>query len=164
MSCQPYYRSLLRHLHDIDFTYMIPMDGNRAEDGINLRYRFGEENGYDDHEIAAELDIFPCSVLEMMVALAIRCEESIMYDSEYGDRTALWFWSMIKNLGLGRISGYPINKAYVDDVISRFLNRDYRPDGKGGLFAVKNCTDDMRTIEIWYQMCRYLDCIAEEGG
>ena len=28
------YQKLLRHLHNIDFQYMLPMDGNRAEDGI----------------------------------------------------------------------------------------------------------------------------------
>ena len=33
------YQKLLRHLHNIDFQYMLPMDGNRAEDGIDLRYR-----------------------------------------------------------------------------------------------------------------------------
>lgn len=37
------YQKLLRHLHNIDFQYMLPMDGNRAEDGIDLRYRFGYE-------------------------------------------------------------------------------------------------------------------------
>ena len=31
------YQKLLRHLHNIDFQYMLPMDGNRAEDGIDLR-------------------------------------------------------------------------------------------------------------------------------
>ncbi|WP_243133445.1 hypothetical protein [[Ruminococcus] torques] len=40
------YRRLLKVLHKIEFTYSIPMDGNRAEDGIDLRYRFGYENGY----------------------------------------------------------------------------------------------------------------------
>ena len=31
------YRKLLSTLHNIDFVYDIPMDGNRAEDGISLR-------------------------------------------------------------------------------------------------------------------------------
>lgn len=37
------YQKLLNHLHNIDFQYSLPMDGNRAEDGIDLRYRFGYE-------------------------------------------------------------------------------------------------------------------------
>lgn len=32
------YRKLLYFLHSVDFTYLIDMDGNRFEDGIELRY------------------------------------------------------------------------------------------------------------------------------
>lgn len=95
------YRRLLKVLHKIEFTYSIPMDGNRAEDGIDLRYRFGYENGYSSSMISAYLDNKTCSVLEMMIALAIRCEEHIMDDPDVGNRTGQWFWNMIVNLGLG---------------------------------------------------------------
>ena len=37
------YRKLMIRLHQIDFEYTIPMDGNRAADGIDLRYRFAHE-------------------------------------------------------------------------------------------------------------------------
>ena len=40
------YRKLFSRLYDTEFTYTIPMDGNRAEDGIDLRYRFGRESTY----------------------------------------------------------------------------------------------------------------------
>ena len=79
------YRRLLKVLHKIEFTYSIPMDGNRAEDGIDLRYRFGYENGYSSSMISAYLDNKTCSVLEMMIALAIRCEEHIMDDPDVGN-------------------------------------------------------------------------------
>ena len=94
------YRKLLRELHRIEFTYSIPMDGNRAEDGVDLRYRFGYENGYSSSMISVYLDNRMCSVLEMMIALAIRCEEHIMDDPDIGNRTGQWFWNMIVNLGL----------------------------------------------------------------
>ena len=55
------YRRLFYKLHDTEFAYTIPMDGNRAEDGIELRYRFGREQGYRDAVIANCLDIRPCS-------------------------------------------------------------------------------------------------------
>ena len=67
------YRKLLTHLHEVEFTYTLPMDGNRAEDGIDLRYRFGYENDYSEPMIASGLDDRPCSVLEMMIALSMRC-------------------------------------------------------------------------------------------
>ena len=151
------YRKLLRSLHSADFTYEIPMDDNRAEDGIDLRYRFGDENHYDDAMIAAYLDDRPCSVLEMMIALAIRCEEHIMDDPDIGDRTGLWFWGMVSNLGLADMSDTKFNFSHVEDAVRRFLDRAYGRNGEGGLFTVKRNRYDMRSVEIWYQMCWYLD-------
>ena len=37
------YRKLLYLLHDTDFTFTIALDSNRYDDGIDLRYRFGNE-------------------------------------------------------------------------------------------------------------------------
>ena len=151
------YRKLLSRLHDTDFTYILSMDGNRSEDGIELRYRFGNENGYDHPMIASYLDARPCSVLEMMVALSLRCEENITSDPDYGDRTGQWFWNMIVSLGLGSMDDEKFDRVYVDDVIKKFLERDYEPNGKGGLFIIDNCDYDLRDAEIWYQLCWYLD-------
>lgn len=153
------YRKLLYHLHDIDFSYMLPMDGNRAEDGVNLRYRFGYENAYDEHAIASYLDDRPCSVLEMLVALAIRCEEHIMDDPDIGDRTGQWFWNMIRNLRLDSMDDVNYDEDRVETIVIRFLNREYGRNGEGGLFTVHNTTRDLRSVEIWYQMCWYLDDI-----
>jgi hypothetical protein len=153
------YRKLLTHLHDIEFTYIIGMDGNRAEDGIDLRYRFGYERQYSKSMIATYLDDRPCSVLEMLTALAIRCEEHIMDDPDIGNRTGQWFWNMISNLGLSSLNDTRFDSEYLNRVITRFLNREYKRNGEGGLFTVKNCKHDLRTVEIWYQMCWYLDDI-----
>lgn len=146
------YSKLLAHLHDVEFTYLITMDQNRAENGIALRWRFYCET---DYHVATN---DPCSVLEMMVALAISCE-NIMDDPHVGDRTGQWFWGMIVNLGLGSMTDYKFDRIYVDAVIQRFLDREYEPNGKGGLFTVKNCKTDLRTVEIWNQLCWYLGTI-----
>ena len=143
------YRKLLAHLHRIDFRYSIPKDSNRSEDGIDLRRRF-------DRDFARIRSDAPCSVLEMMVALAIRCEE-IMDDASLGNRTAQWFWGMIVNLGLGSMSDARYDRLLVDNAINRLLEREYEPNGKGGLFTVRRCDDDLRSVEIWCQMCYYLD-------
>lgn len=153
------YRKLLTYLNQVDFTYTIDMDGNRAEDGIDLRYRFGYERGYSNPMIASYLDIRPCSVLEMMIALAVRCEEHIMEDSEIGNRTGQWFWTMVVSLGLRAMDDRRFNDIYVSKIIERFLDRKYERNGVGGLFTVQHCSRDMRTTEIWYQMCLYLDSI-----
>lgn len=155
------YRKLLCFLHDVEFTYIIDMDGNREADGINLRYRFGYECRYDDREIAACLDNRPCSVLEMMIALALRCEDDIMDDPAEGNRIGEWFWEMIVSLGLGSMNDRKFDRCYAETVIARFLNREYEPNGRGGLFTVENPRRDMRNVEIWYQMQWYLNDILE---
>ena len=150
------YRKLLTHLHEIEFTYIIDKDGNRASDGIDLRYQFGYYCHYENAVIAAYLDDRPCSVLEMMIALSVRCE-NIMEDPEQGDRVGMWFWNMIVNLGLGSMTDDRFDANYIDEVIFRLLNREYDPDGEGGLFVIKNCEKDLRTVEIWYQLWWYLN-------
>lgn len=149
------YRKLLMRLHEVEFSYSIPRDENRAADGVSLRRRFA----VNSNELEALDD--PCSVLEMMVALAIRCEENIMDDPAYGDRTGQWFWGMINNLGLGAMTDIYYDRKYVDDVIVTFLNREYERNGRGGLFTVRNCKRDLRKFEIWIQMCWYLDSIVD---
>ena len=145
------YDQLLSYLSHREFTIIIPNDINRAKDGEDLRLRYQLVTGeyFESDE--------PCSVLEMMVALAIRCEESIMDNPAYGDRTAQWFWAMIKNLGLYRMTDDNFDIDYVSSVVDRFLNREYAPNGEGGLFKINNCRYDLRDVEIWYQLCWYLD-------
>lgn len=156
------YSKLLRRLNEIPFTYILPMDENRMDDGFDLRYRFGHECGYDDRDIANRLDISDCSVLEMMVALAIRCEEGLMDDPDLGDRTSMWFRDMIENLGLTGMDDRRYNQQYVDAHIDIFLRRRYAPDGEGGLFRLKHATEDMRNVQIWYQMSWYLNEINDK--
>ena len=155
------YNKLLTRLHDTEFIYLIPKDRNRAEAGRDLRYRFALEQGYEDR-IDYILDILdgPCSMLEMLIALAIYCEEEIMDDPLIGDRTGQWFWGMINTLGLGSMIDSRYNRQYVDDTVKRLLNREYEPDGKGGLFHIRDCDRDLRTVEIAYQLYWYLGSIS----
>lgn len=153
------WEALFRELHQTIFTYILPMDENRATDGTDLRYRFGYEEGYSRDELLC-LDDRECSVLEMMVALALRCEEHIMDDPESGDRTGRWFFEMIENLGLADMDDEHFERETVHFVIRRFLDRDYEPNGEGGLFSLGSGDHrDMRRIDIWYQMMWYLNSI-----
>ena len=95
----------------------------------------------------------------MMVALAIRCEERIMADPAKGDRTAKWFWSIVNSLGLSSMTDYNFNEWLVNDIITRFLNREYEPDGKGSLFTIKRWNRDARDAEIWHQLMAYLNTL-----
>ena len=151
------YRKLFMHLHNTEFIYIVPRDINRAKDGADLRRRFALSTIYED---ALEYLDGPASVLEMMIALSIRCEENIMDDPSIGDRTAQWFWGMLTNLGLSYMTDELYDKEKAIYILDRFLYREYEPDGEGGLFTVKNYERDLREIEIWIQLCWYLDNIV----
>lgn len=160
-SKQVSYRKLLVRLHNTDFRYVMTRDRNRFEDGVSLRHRFILHHDYEDaYELIMESLDGPCSVLEMMIALGIRCEEDIMDDTRYENRAGQWFWGMITNLGLNSMTDARFDERFVDDVVERFLDRNYAPDGKGGLFRIRNCDEDLRKVEIWYQLLWYLDTIV----
>lgn len=148
------YKKLFALLHDTEFTFYIRNDLNRARDGVDLRYRFAIR--MRDDSIVDILD-GPCSVLEMMVALAVRCEETIMDDPRYGDRTNQWFWNMLSNLGLSYMTDDRFDKQIAINKIYNFLERQYDADGRGGLFYIKGCKYDLRDVEIWTQLCWYLE-------
>ena len=132
------YRRLMVFLYHTEFEYNIPMDGNRCADGISLRYRFGYEHGIGDPVIASCLDNNPCSVLEMMVALALRCEEHIMLIPENGLMSGRWFWSMITNLGLDEMYDSNYDENMVNSVIGQpriYTKLSVRPQVNGDLVS-----------------------------
>ena len=157
------FRKLISHLHNTNFRYSIRNDESRAHEGENLRHRFALTQMPDVSEYEI-LDILagPCSVFEMMVALAVYSEEHVMHNPQIGDRTGQWFWGMIHNLGLSPMTDSAFDNVFVDnrevvnDIIARFLNREYEPDGTGGLFTVRHTPHDLRTVEIWCQLSWYL--------
>lgn len=139
-------------------------------DGINLRYHFSCSCHLPYELVASYFDNHTCSFLEMMVALAKRCEDDFMSDLRYGDRTSVWFRMMFDNLGLYNPA------ANVEDAIYRCMYRQYNPDGSnGGLFIynpkepiirygdspyASNCLD-FRIMQIWDQM---LICMNDFGS
>lgn len=151
------YRRLFIFLHDVEFTYIIENDYNRACDGICLRRRFAHTKHEDDYDIILDILDGPCSVLEMLIALSVRCEESIMDDPRYGDRVKQWFWSMLKSMGINMMTDDNYDRVFVERTIATFLNRHYEPNGRGGLFYIPDCKEDLRNYEIWIQMSWYLN-------
>lgn len=167
--CYPHagytYHKLLRLLFEIEFTFIMPMDKDRAYDGVDLRFDFGYAisesdsmhiRNEDAQDVFRSMGDDPCSVLEMMVALAIKCE-SFMSDDDIGDRIGQWFWDMIVNLGLQSMDDSNYNERYIRRIVDRFLRRQYESNGKGGLFYIDKCYYDLKHSEIWYQMMWYLD-------
>lgn len=154
------YKKLFEYLHDIEFTYSIERDENRAYDGIYLRRRFAHTKSQDDYRFILEILDGPCSVLEMMLALAIRLEEEIMDNPLYGDRVKQWFWSMLKNMYINQMTDNIFDKRFVEYSVNKMINRTYEPNGRGGLFYIPNCEDDLRKFEIWTQLCWFSNAFS----
>ena len=134
---------LLMHLYHRNFEYPFANDMNRAQDGIDLRGRFL----FEEHCESPLREGVPCSILEMLVALAVRCDREITGVTGE-DRPQNIFWMMIDNLGLKRAE----NWYEVDMILDIWMRRKYQKDGKGGLFPLKKSSADQRKVEIWYQM------------
>lgn len=152
------YSMLLTKLFHTEFYWLntVPMDDNRVVEGLTLRKEYADYMRISEEDMAIDIP-FGCSVLEVLIALARMCERNIMTDSEYGNRTGQWFWTMLSNLGIGNITNKRYDENYVDECLKRFMNRTYDYDGTGGIFVVKNPKNDMRKTDLWYQMCWYLD-------
>lgn len=152
------YKKLFEYLHSREFIYFISGDENRYDDGIYLRYSFFHFKKIPEEDFPKMFEELsgPCSVLEMIIALSLKCEQLIMYDSEKGNRTQVWFWRMIISMGLSSFSDENFDISKVKEIVDRFLYRKYEPNGKGSLFSIRDCDEDMRKKEIWYQMNKFL--------
>ena len=159
------YTKLMCYLFNAKFYWSIPRDSNRFEDGLSLRDRFMDvcmdQTTISEDEFELYFNPTNCSVLEMMAALAIRCEETIMYDPDLGNRTGDWFWVMIRSMNLHTMTDADYNEDYVERVVAMMLDREYSPDGEGGLFTIPDCQYDLRDVEIWYQMSWFIAYISE---
>lgn len=136
-------------MHNIIFKDQVPYDSNRVAAAAELRNWF----------LASNPDIFPhdrndvltrdASIFEVLIRLAHDANFMIELDSQK------WFQIFLKNLGLDLYSdNYCLDHrtGHIFRVLRRFNERTYRPDGKGGLFPLKNPGGDQRKIELWYQM------------
>lgn len=159
------YTELMNLLYSTDFWWSVRDDKNRAEDGKSLRYRFAYTNFPESmYDYIDECLYGRCSVLEMLVAFALRCEETIMSDGNT-DRTSEWFWTMIHNLGLDKYSNdiYKRKRLAVKRNLTIFLERKYEHDGSnGGLFYISEPPGDMRAAPLWYQLMWYLESLDME--
>lgn len=152
------YNFLFLELAKIRFDFVHPMDENRYIDGLSVRTDFQFETGksiFPEDGLMAE-----CTVLEMLVALACRCENQIMRNVDVGDRTKVWFFVMLDNLGV-KITNNEWKfdtSELIQEHIKVFLDRKYNPDGSnGGLFPLKKPLKNQRNEQIWNQLMAYIN-------
>lgn len=149
------YSKLFKALHDTEFYWTIDRDRNRAEDGIDLRNEYLSER-LGEGSLGVE-DPFrrECSVLEMLVALAIRVEDEFIGapGDEHPDR---FFFDMLKNLDFDYMSDRHFDRECVDRILNNWMSRRFTRGGLGSPFPVMNDRRDQREFEIWDQMNHYI--------
>ena len=159
----PFYSKIIHELSTIPFTYIIESDENRIYDGLNLRYRYAYEHKLDPETRVRLKKHGPCSVLEVMVAMALRADEEYMTSS--GEKqVGKWFFKMIQSMNLENQNDLLYNATVVQTRVANVLKRNYLPNGEGSFFHIPNYGGDMRTVDLWYQMMAYLDYVMFTGG
>jgi hypothetical protein len=152
-----HHQRLLLELYLTPFRWTMDMDENRAGDGLSMRYRYSYSKGLSKEDRDKLDKIRPCSVLEVMISMAVRAEEEYMVSGD-DDMTAKWFYHMVASLGLIGMNDVKFDREKVQEKLNKMMNRDYSPNGLGGLFFIPGYDrDDLRTVELWYQMMAYLD-------
>lgn len=149
------YRKMLLYLFNREFVWSINYDDNREEDGFDLRRKFADETGCDPY-FWRGLCTDTSSVVEVMIALSVRIDDEV-YDPKYGSRTDIWFWEMIKTIGLEHMIDSCFDEEKCRILVDDLLERRYKKDGNGGLFVTKNDKIDMRKSEIWYQTAIWIE-------
>lgn len=150
------YTKLLRVLHDIPFEWSVPMDKNRALDGMELRFDYIDDDKIDSYEYNPyEVENVPCSCLEMMIALA----EKFCFDviGEHYKTTAEWFWLMIDNLEISKYTDEHFDEEDIKEKINKMIKRQYDKKGNGSMFPIHDNGIDQRKNELWYQLCAWFD-------
>lgn len=146
------YTRLWEILHNIEFTWIINRDKNRECDGIDMREDYYIPSRFLDQE-----DYFLnhwCSVMEMLVGLAIRVDNEFLGGDE--PTPELFFMEMIDNLGLREFTTRHCSKNEVNRIIKKWLDRKFNKNGKGSPFPVRYDHRDQRRVEIWDQMNSYI--------
>lgn len=148
------YLNVANVMNSIPFNILIPMDINRAIDAEKEREFYVNETGGRDILSNANGQN-PPSILEVLVAL---CEKITNDAPESSGDATEWFFRIMKNLKID-IPDENWNAdttAYVEDRLLTFNKRQYRGNGLGGAFPLRNPRGDQRKVELWYQMQAYL--------
>ena len=150
-----YFSMLLWQLYSTDYTWKEPLDEDRATWGLTLRAEYSENTG----KIAKNKLNLPCSMLEMMVMLAIRMEYDLSFedDPDFYDHVSDWFWGMITSMGLSKNDDYDYSDKKTRMAVTRVLGRTFKANGDGGLFTltINSIKTDMRKCDIWHQAMLY---------
>ena len=159
------YSLVFTTLYSTDFISYDEFDDNLKENAADMRddfYNFSKTaNKLID--IYGEID-FETSILEVMVYLATRIEDTIMSNPDYGDRTRLWFWYMMESLDIIQYDNDRFDEPDIVQKLDNFVERRYEKNGYGGLFTLEDTKIDARKTNIWQQAMSFVTNFAKNNG
>ena len=155
------YETLCGILNGVSFCCCLEMDENRIDDAFKLRDEYCDEGG-DAQEVAKEMGVYTCSVMELLVVFARKMRFE-MLESRYDKDISDWFIELLCNLGIAKWTDMEIRQAGYDAAVEEIseacdimMFRDYGHDGVGGLFPVSGKQYYQDCSEMLIQMNNYL--------
>lgn len=155
-----YYRKLLWKLFTLGFVGLEngPDDSSRVVEGLDLRKTFVDTHSGVVKSCGRTDGV---SFLEVLMALAVKIDDKVMWEERYGDRHLDWFWIFIDNIGLSRATDGVWNRdweLFCEQKVEQIVYREYDSDGEGGIFQVDRRPDDadMRSVDLWRQAMWWL--------
>lgn len=138
-------------LAEREFEQKVPMDDNRIQDGLDLRYYYATEVSPTS---SARLDrlLGPVSFLEVLIGLSRRMA------FQAGGSPGGWAWVLLGNLELQKMTDplTRVKQVKIERVMETVINRSYSPDGRGGFFPLAWPDEDQTRVELWYQLHAYI--------
>lgn len=157
------YTKLCSLLNKIPFKPIVELDKNREFDVQSLLrevYIQSQSEWYRlEDDIITSFPDLPVSFLELMISLAMRIDLDFMREINGIDNTRIYFWILVRNLGLLEYDDEHWGEDAIISIVSRLnivQDRKYDFDGKGGLFPLENSEVDQRNVQIWNQLCQFV--------
>jgi len=140
------WEAVFRAGFEVDYRWDIPIDEDRAIDGIAMRRYFE----YDTGRLLPE-NVWkkPCSMIEMIAALDIRGYKDLLSGYDNMSPEDIFLYNM-HSLGIKK-------RTKNEEIIKKKFLQEEKNDGEGGLFWVKNCEISVKEQEVFWKLTLALD-------
>lgn len=159
------YIKLCSLLNKVPFEPIIKLDENRLSDVHSLlreTYIQSQSDWYrlNGCDIIMELPTWPVSFLELIISLAMRIDLDFMREINGIDNTRIYFWILVRNLGILEYDDEHWGEDAIISIVNRLnivQDRKYDFNGNGGLFPLEHAEMDQRNVQIWNQLCQFVN-------
>lgn len=158
------YIKLCSLLNKVPFEPVIKLDENRLSDVQSLLRETYIQSQSDWYRLTnddiMELPTWPVSFLELIISLAMRMDLDFMREINGIDNTRIYFWVLVRNLGILEFDDEHWGEDAIISIVNRLnivQDRKYDFNGNGGLFPLENAEMDQRNVQIWNQLCQFVN-------